>query len=261
MSHSFIHPTAIVDPQAEIGENVSIGPYAVIEGEVFIDAGTEIGAHVYIDRYTRIGRNCRISPFASIGTPPQDKKFKGEKTEVLIGAGNVIREFVTINRGTPGGGGVTSLGEENLLMAYVHVAHDCKLGNGIVMANVATLAGHVVLGDYSVVGGLAAVQQFVRIGTHAFIGGKTGVVQDIPPYVIASGERAKLFGLNIVGLKRHEFSNELIGALKKAYQIVIRSHLTIQEAMLRVEKEVPSFPEINYFLEFIRNSQRGITRR
>jgi len=261
MSHSFIHPTAIIDPQAEIGQNVSIGPYAVIEGEVFIDAGSQIGAHVYIDRYTRIGKNCRISPFASIGTPPQDKKFKGEKTEVLIGDDNVIREFVTINRGTPGGGGVTSLGEQNLLMAYVHVAHDCKLGKGIVMANVATLAGHVVLGDYSVIGGLAAVQQFVRIGAHAFIGGKTGVLQDIPPYVIASGERAKLFGLNIVGLKRHEFSNELVGALKKAYQIVIRSHLTIQEAMIRVEKEVPSFPEINTFLEFIRNSQRGITRR
>ena len=261
MSQVLIHPTAIIDPQAELGPAVSVGAYTVIEGDVFIDAGTQIGPHVYIDRNTRIGKNCTISPFAAIGTPPQDKKFKGEKTEVVIGDENVIREYVTINRGTPGGGGITSIGNQNLLMGYVHVAHDCHLGNGIVMANVATLGGHVVLEDYSFIGGLAAVHQFVRVGAYAYIGGKTGIVQDIPPYVIASGERAKLFGLNIIGLTRHEFSNEVIMALKKTYQIVIRSHLTIQEAILRVEKEVPSFPEIKRFLEFIRSSQRGITRK
>ncbi|MCU0580323.1 MAG: acyl-ACP--UDP-N-acetylglucosamine O-acyltransferase [Desulfobacterota bacterium] len=258
---SLIHPTAIVDPQAELHPTAVVGAYSVIAGEVVIGAGTEIGSHVYIDRYTRIGRDCRIYPFASVGTPPQDKKFKGEKTELIIGDENVIREYVTINRGTPDGGGVTVIGNQNLLLAYVHVAHDCHLGNGITMVNVATLGGHVTLEDHAVIGGLSAVHQFVRIGAHAYVGGKTGVSQDIPPFVLASGERAKLFGLNIVGLKRYNFSNEAILALKKAYQTVIRSHLTIQDAMLKVEKEVPLLPEVSQFLDFIRRSQRGIPRR
>jgi UDP-N-acetylglucosamine acyltransferase len=258
---SVIHPTAIVDPQAELHPTAVVGAYSVIAGKVVIGAGTEIGSHVYIDRYTRIGRDCRIYPFASVGTPPQDKKFKGEKTELIIGDENVIREYVTINRGTPDGGGVTVIGNQNLLLAYVHVAHDCRLGNGITMVNVATLGGHVTLEDHAVIGGLSAVHQFVRIGAHAYVGGKTGVSQDIPPFVLASGERAKLFGLNIVGLKRYNFSNEAILALKKAYQTVIRSHLTIQDAMLKVEKEVPLLPEVSQFLDFIRRSQRGIPRR
>ena len=258
---STIHPTAIIDPTAELHETVSVGPYSIIEGSVTIDSGTQIGSHVFIDQYTRIGKDCQIFPFTSIGTAPQDKKFKGEKTELVIGDENVIREYATINRGTPDGGGVTRIGNQNLLLAYIHIAHDCHLGNGITMVNVATLGGHVTLEDYSVIGGLAAVHQFVRIGAHAYVGGKTGVSQDIPPFVLASGERAKLFGLNIVGLKRHNFSNEAIQALKKAYQTVIRSHLTIQEAMIRVEKEVPVFPEVQQFLEFVRNSKRGIPRR
>ena len=256
-----IHPTAIIDPTAELHETVSVGPYSIIAGNVTIDSGTQIGSHVFIDQYTRIGKDCQIFPFTSIGTAPQDKKFKGEKTELVIGDENVIREYATINRGTPDGGGVTRIGNQNLLLAYIHIAHDCHLGNGITMVNVATLGGHVTLEDYSVIGGLAAVHQFVRIGAHAYVGGKTGVSQDIPPFVLASGERAKLFGLNIVGLKRHNFSNEAIQALKKAYQTVIRSHLTIQEAMIRVEKEVPVFPEVQQFLEFVRNSKRGIPRR
>ena len=256
-----IHPTAIIDPTAELHETVSVGPYSIIAGSVIIDSGTQIGSHVFIDQYTRIGKDCQIFPFTSIGTAPQDKKFKGEKTELVIGDENVIREYATINRGTPDGGGVTRIGNQNLLLAYIHIAHDCHLGNGITMVNVATLGGHVTLEDYSVIGGLAAVHQFVRIGAHAYVGGKTGVSQDIPPFVLASGERAKLFGLNIVGLKRHNFSNEAIQALKKAYQTVIRSHLTIQEAMIRVEKEVPVFPEVQQFLEFVRNSKRGIPRR
>jgi UDP-N-acetylglucosamine acyltransferase len=258
---SIIHPTAIVDPQAELHPTVSVGAYSVIEGQVVIGAGTQISAHVYIDRYTRIGRDCRIYPFASVGTPPQDKKFKGEKSELIMGDENVIREYVTINRGTPDGGGVTTIGNQNLLLAYVHVAHDCHLGNGITMVNVATLGGHVTLEDHAVIGGLSAVHQFVRIGSHAYVGGKTGVSQDIPPFVLASGERAKLFGLNIVGLKRYNFSNEVILALKKTYQTVIRSHLTIQDAILKVEKEVPLLPEVTQFLDFIRSSQRGIPRR
>lgn len=258
---SLIHPTAVIDPLAELHATVTVGPYTVIEGDVVIGADTEIGAHVYIGRHTRIGRNCRIFPFASLGTDPQDKKFKGEKTELLIGDENVIREYATINRGTPDGGGVTRIGHQNLLLAYIHIAHDCQLGNGITMVNVATLGGHVTLEDHSVIGGLSAVHQFVRIGAYAYVGGKTGVSQDIPPFVLASGERARLFGLNIVGLKRHNFSNEVIEALKKAYQTVIRSHLTIQDAMVKVEKEIPPLPEVNRFLDFIRRSQRGIPRR
>jgi UDP-N-acetylglucosamine acyltransferase len=261
MSTPTIHPTAIIGPRTELGENVTVGPYTIIEGEVFIDSGTEIGAHVYIDRYTHIGKNCRISPFAAIGTPPQDKRYKGEKTEVIIGDENVIRECVTIHRGSVEGRGRTQIGNQNMLMAYCHIAHDCQLGNGVVMANVATLGGHVIIGDYANLGGLAAVHQFVRVGAYSLLGGKSAVVQDIPPFVIAAGDRAKLFGLNIIGLKRHEFSNEVIAALKKAYQIVIRSHLTTQEAIIRVEKEVPSFPELTQFLDFIRTSQRGIPRR
>ncbi|MBI4768106.1 MAG: acyl-ACP--UDP-N-acetylglucosamine O-acyltransferase [Deltaproteobacteria bacterium] len=261
MSTATIHPTAIIGPRTELGENVTVGPYAIIEGDVFIDSGTQIGAHVYIDHYTRIGKNCRISPFAALGTPPQDKKYKGEKTEVIIGDENVIREYVTVHRGTVDGRGKTQIGNQNMLMAYCHVAHDCQLGNGVVMANVATLAGHVTIGDFVTIYGLAAIQQFVRVGAYSMLGGKSAVVQDIPPYVIAAGDRAKLFGLNIIGLKRHDFSNEVIAALKKAYQIVIRSHLTIQEAIIRVEKEVPSFPELTNFLEFIKTSQRGVPRR
>ena len=245
MSTSTIHPTAIIDPQTEIGENVSIGPYTIIEGEVFIDSGTQIGAHVYIDRYTRIGKNCRISPFASIGTPPQDKKFKGEKTEVIIGDDNVIREYRDHQPGHSRGRRSYHHRESESVDGLCHVAHDCQVGKWHRHGQCGHFGRPCRSGRLFDIGGLAAVQQFVRVGAYAFIGGKTGVVQDIPPYVIAAGERAKLFGLNIVGLKRHEFSNELIAALKKAYQIVIRSHLTIQEAMIRVEKEVPSFPEIN----------------
>jgi UDP-N-acetylglucosamine acyltransferase len=261
MAERIIHPTAIIGARVELGEGVTVGPYAIIEDEVVIGEGTEIGAHAYIDCYTRIGKKCRIFPFASVGTPPQDKRYKGEKTETLIGDENVIREYVTIHRGTVEGQGKTVIGDGNLLMAYVHVAHDCQIGNGVVMANVATLAGHVVVEDFVNIGGLAAVQQFVRIGAYSFIGGKSAVVQDIPPFVIAAGDRAKLYGLNVVGLKRHEFPAEVVAALKKAYQIVIRSHLTVKEAVARVEKEVPPTPEVTRFLEFIQNSQRGVPRR
>ena len=256
---STIHPTAIIDPTAELHETVSAGPDSIIAGSVTIDSGTQIGSHVFIDQYTRIGKDCQIFPFTSIGTHP-GQQIQGEKTELVIGDENVIREYATINRGTSDGGGVTRIGNQNLLLAYIHIAHDCHLGNGITMVNVATLGGHVTLEDYSVIGGLAAVHQFVRIGAHAYVEEKPGL-SDIPPFVLASGERAKLFGLNIVGLKRHNFSNEAIQALKKAYQTVIRSHLTIQEAMIRVEKEVPVFPEVKQFLEFARNSKRGIPRR
>jgi UDP-N-acetylglucosamine acyltransferase len=260
MSTHTIHPTAIIDPKAEIGDQVSVGPYTIIEGEVFIDSGTQIGAHVYIDRYTHIGKNCRISPFTSIGTPPQDIRYKGEKTQVVIGDGNDIREYVTINRGTSGGGGSTTIGNQNLIMAYCHVGHDCQLGNGIIMVNLSMLAGHVVLEDYSRLNAQVGVQQFIRVGAYAMVGAKSAVRKDILPYVLAEGDKAKLVRLNTIGLKRHDFSEEVINALKKTYQIVIRSHLTVQEALNRVEKEVPAFPEVRRFLDFIRNSQQGITR-
>ena len=259
MSIHAIHPTAILGPQTELGENVTIGPYSIIEEDVFIDSGTQIGAHVYIDRYTHIGKNCRISPFTTIGTPPQDIKFKGEKTQVVIGDENDIREYVTINRGSSGGGS-TTIGNQNLIMAYCHVGHDCQLGNGIIIVNLSMLAGHVVLEDYSRLNALVAVQQFVRVGAYAIVGAKSGIRKDILPYVFADGDKAKLLGLNTIGLKRHDFSDEVITALKKTYQIVIHSHLTVQEALNRVEKEVPSIPEVRRFLDFIQNSQLGITR-
>ncbi|MEK6192982.1 MAG: acyl-ACP--UDP-N-acetylglucosamine O-acyltransferase, partial [Deltaproteobacteria bacterium] len=187
-----IHETAIVHPKAEVGENVEIGAYSIVRENVTIGSRTKIGPHVVIDPYVDIGSDCRIFQFAAIGAEPQDLKFSGEKTFVKIGSGNVIREFVTIHRGTADGSGVTEIGEDNLIMAYSHIAHDCKLGRRIVLSNNATLGGHITIGDYSVIGGLVAIHQFVRVGNFAFIGGKSAVVKDIPPYMIAAGDRAKL---------------------------------------------------------------------
>jgi UDP-N-acetylglucosamine acyltransferase len=255
-----IHPTAIIDPAAEIDSNVEIGPYSIINGNVFIGSGTIIGPHVVIDSYVTIGPDCRIFQYASIGTAPQAIKFEGEETHVKIGRGSVVREFVTINRGTGFGGGITEVGEENFLMAYTHIAHDCKTGRKVIMANNATLAGHITVGDCVTIGGLVAVHQFVRIGDYAYVGGKSAVVKDIPPYVIAAGDRAKLHGLNKVGLKRNEFSEETLSLLKKAYRIIFRIGLTLNEAVERVQAEVDQVPEVVHFVDFIKSSQRGITR-
>ncbi|MBU0991807.1 MAG: acyl-ACP--UDP-N-acetylglucosamine O-acyltransferase [Proteobacteria bacterium] len=255
-----IHSTAIIDPKAEIGSNVEIGPYTIIRENVYIGSGTEVGPHVVIDPFVTVGPNCKIFQFAAIGAIPQDLKFEGERSYVKIGCGTVIREFVTIHRGTAIGGGITEIGENNLLMAYTHVAHDCKIGNKVVLANNATLAGHVTIGEHATVGGLVAIHQFTRIGDYAFIGGKSAVVKDIPPYVIAAGDRAKLHGLNTVGLKRHEFSQETLSLLKKAYRIVFRIGLTVNEAVERVRAEVDLVPEVVNFINFIKSSERGITR-
>lgn len=255
-----IHPTAIVDPKAELGSNVDIGAYSIIAPNVQIGSGTVIGPHVVIRPYVEIGPDCRIYQYASIGEIPQAIKFQGEETHVKIGRGSVLREFVTINRGTEFGGGVTEVGEENFLMAYVHVAHDCKIGRNVIMANNATLAGHIVIEDFVTVGGLVAIHQFVRIGDYAYIGGKSAVVKDIPPYVIAAGDRAKLHGLNSVGLKRQGFSQETLSCLKKAYRIIFRIGLTQNEAIERVKAEVEQVPEVSHFIQFIKSSQRGITR-
>jgi UDP-N-acetylglucosamine acyltransferase len=256
-----IHPTAIIDSKAEISEGVEIGPYSVIEKNVLIGEGTKIGPHVVIREGTYIGKQCQISQFASIGEAPQSVGYKGEKTFLQIGDHNIIREFVTLHRGTIKGGGKTVIGNENFLMAYSHVAHDCQIGNQVVMANGATLAGHILIEDCAIIGGLVAIHQFCRVGTYAIIGGLTGVLLDIPPYTKAQGDLAKLFGLNTIGLKRANFSEETLKALKKAYRIIFRSSLTLEKAMKRVvEDEISQKPEVQHFLQFIQCSKRGITR-
>ena len=255
-----IHPTAIVDSGAEIDESVEIGPYSIIGGNVSIGAGSVIGPHVTIDPYTEIAPGCQIFQYASIGAVPQAVKFQGEKTYLKIGRNTIIREFATLNRGTAFGGGVTEVGEDNFLMAYTHVAHDCKTGKGVILANNATLAGHITLGDYVIVGGLVAIHQFVRIGDFGYIGGKAAVVKDIPPYVIAAGDRATLHGLNKVGLKRHGFSQNSLDSLKKAYRIIFRIGLTVNEAVERALAEVENTPEVLNLVNFIKSTQRGITR-
>jgi len=256
-----IHSTALVDPKAEIGGEVQIGPFSIIERGVIIGQGTRIGPHVVIREGTQIGKNCQVYQFASVGEAPQALAYKGEKTYLLIGDHNIIREFVTLNRGTAMGGGRTVIGHGNLFMAYSHVAHDCKIGNQVILANGATLAGHILIEDHAIIGGLSAVHQFCRIGTHAFVSGMTGVPLDIPPYMLASGNRAKLFGLNTVGLKRHHFSEEALKALKKAYRIIFRSGLTLEKALKSVgEDEISQIPEVQNLLHFIQESKRGISR-
>ena len=255
-----IHSTVIINSKAEIDSNVEIGPYSVIGENVFIGSGTVIGPHVVVDPYVTIGADCNIFQYAAIGAPPQSLKFEGGETYVKIGRGTIVREFVTIHRGTEFGGGITEVGEENLLMAYTHIAHDCKTGRKVVLSNNATLAGHITIGDNAIIGGLVAIHQFVRIGDYAFVGGKSAVVKDIPPYVIASGDRAKLHGLNSVGLKRHGFSENTVSSLKKTYRIIFRIGLTMNEAIERVRAEVEQIPEVLGFIDFIKSSQRGITR-
>lgn len=255
-----IHPTAIVAPDALLEEGVEIGPYSIIGSDVVIGKNTVIGPHTVIDDYTRIGEGCRIFQFCSIGAPPQDLKFGGEKTRVVIGNFNTIREFVTIHRSTIADIGVTQIGNHNLIMAYCHVAHNCKLGNHIIMSNVATLAGHIHVEDYAIISGLSGVHQFTRIGAHSFIGGASGVARDVPPYTLANGNHAKLFGLNLIGLQRRNFSDETIKALKDAYKIIFRSDLLLEAALEKAQKEVEDLPEVRHFLTFIKNSERGVCR-
>ncbi|MCG2758142.1 MAG: acyl-ACP--UDP-N-acetylglucosamine O-acyltransferase [Desulfobacteraceae bacterium] len=255
-----IHATAIIDSKAELDSSVEVGPYSIIGENVLIGAETIIGPHVVIEPYVTIGPECHIFQYAAIGAIPQSLKFEGEKTYVNIGRKTIIREFVTIHRGTKFGGGITEVGEENFLMAYTHIAHDCKIGQKVVLSNNATLAGHITIGDHATIGGLVAIHQFVRIGEYAFVGGKSAVVKDIPPYVIAAGDRAILHGLNSVGLKRSGFSQKKLTLLKKTYRIIFRIGLTMNEAIERVRAEVEQIPEVVNFIDFIKSSQRGITR-
>ena len=255
-----IHSTAIIDPKAEIASNVEVGPYSIIKGDVVISSGTVIGSHVVIEPYVTIGPDCQIFQYAAIGAVPQSLKFKGEKTYVKIERGVVIREFVTIHRGTGFGGGITEIREGSFVMAYAHIAHDCRVGREVVLANNATLGGHISVGDHATVGALVGIHQFVRVGEYAFIGGLSAVPKDVPPYVMAAGSRIKLHGLNIVGLQRHGFSKNTISLLKKTYRIIFRIGLTLNEAIERVRAEVDQIPEVINFIDFIMSSQRGITR-
>lgn len=254
-----IHPTAMVDPRAELGPGVKVGPWAIIGPQVTIGADTWVGPHVVIEGPTEIGCRCRIHPFAVLGTPPQDLKYRGEPTWLRIGDDNVIREFVTVNRGTEHGGGQTVIGNGNLLMAYCHVAHDCRIGNGVIMANVATLGGHIEVEDHAIIGGLAAVHQFVRIGTHCLVGGASAVSQDVPPYGLVAGNRAKLYGLNVVGLRRRGFPEETIAALRQAYRLLFRSG-SLRRALAEVRQRWSDCPEVQHLVEFVERSKRGITR-
>jgi UDP-N-acetylglucosamine acyltransferase len=259
-----IHPTAIIDPDARLGDGVEVGPYAVIGPKVTIGERCSIGSHVQVASHVRMGTGNRIFSFASIGAPPQDLKFQGEDTWVELGDGNTIREYVTVNRGTVHGGGVTRVGSHTLLMAYCHLAHDCQVGSRVVMANAATLAGHVEVGDGAIIGGLVGVHQFVRIGEYSIVGALSGVPQDVPPYVTAVVARPQkgqsLYGLNLIGLKRNKFPEESISALKKAYRILFRSGSPMKDAVAKVEAEVAPLPEVRRLLEFVRSSKRGVLR-
>ncbi|MFZ6008075.1 MAG: acyl-ACP--UDP-N-acetylglucosamine O-acyltransferase [Nitrospirota bacterium] len=255
-----IHKTAIVSSKADIDEDVHIGPFCTVGEGVVIKSGTRLISNAVVEGSTEIGEGCIIHPFATIGVPPQDLKYKNEKTGVKIGKKNIIREYSSIHRASVGGDGLTEVGDSNFLMAYVHIAHDCKIGNSTVMANAATLAGHVHVEDYAVIGGLVAVHQYTRIGAYSMVGGFSGIGQDIPPYTMASGARAKLYGLNAIGLKRHGFSDDTINNLKKAYKILFREKRTLKEALKKIKSEMPETPEIKHLLEFIEKNKRGICR-
>lgn len=252
-----IHPTAIISKKAKIASGVQIGPYSIIEDNAEIDSGCEIGAFCRITGNTRIGKNNKIFSHTVIGSPPQDLKYKGEKTTVEIGENNIIREFVTINPGTAQSG-VTKIGNNNLLMAYVHIAHDCEIGNGVIIANAGTLAGHVKIEDKVIIGGLTGVHQFVRLGKYAIVGGCSKVVQDVPPFSMVDGHPVSIKGLNIEGLKRAGFKSERINSLKKAFRILFFSRHPLTKALRILTSEMEITPEIEYLIEFIKSSSRGI---
>jgi UDP-N-acetylglucosamine acyltransferase len=255
------HPTAIVSGDAIVAEDVEIGPYVVIGANVTIGAGCKIGPFTRIEGPTTFGERNLVFGHASIGSPPQDLKYRGERTALVIGNDNVIREFVTMNRGTAGGGGRTTIESGNFFMAYAHVAHDCHIGSHTVFANNATLAGHVDIGDHSTIGAFSAIHQFCRVGDHAFVGGFTVVTQDALPYIKTVGDRpAKTYGINTIGLQRKGFSPETIEALDRAYRILIRSKMKLQDALQKIEADLSFHPEARYLVDFIRGSRRGFIR-
>ena len=255
-----IDATAVIDPGAEIADNVSIGPYSVIGANVIIDAGTRIGPHVVIKGHTRIGRDNTVYQFASIGEDPQDKKYGGEPTRLEIGGGNTIREFVTINRGTVQDEGVTRVGDDNWIMAYVHIAHDCQVGNHTIFANNASLAGHVTVGDYVILGGFTLVYQFCSLGPHSLTAYGSGISMDVPPYVTVGGSPARPHGLNMEGLRRRGFPEEVRKTLKQAYRTLYRENRPLQEAVAELRGKVGECAELEVLVSFLESRSRGIVR-
>lgn len=255
-----IHPTAIVDADARLAPDVQVGPYSLVGPHVEIGPGTRIGSHTVITGHTRIGSRCVISQFASVGEAPQDKKYGGESTRLEIGDDNTVREFATLNRGTVQGGGITRIGNDNWIMAYVHVAHDCLIGNRTIFANNAQLAGHVQIDDDVILGGFTLVHQFVRVGAHSITGLGTAVLQDIPPYIKASGNPARPFGINNEGLRRRGFTPATLAALKRAYRTLYRSGLTLDEARKALSAQITAAPELAPLLDFVAAEGRGIIR-
>jgi len=255
-----IHHTAVVDPKAELDSDVEIGPYSVIGAGVRIGKGTRVQSHVVITGRTSVGEANLFFPFAVVGSVPQDLKYKGEPSELVIGNHNTVREYVSLNPGTSGGGMVTRVGDHNLLMMHCHIAHDCILGSWNIVANGATLGGHVVIEDRVIVGGLVGIHQFVRIGSGAILGAGSMVSKDVPPFCNATGDRAKLHGLNVEGLRRRGFEKEKLDALKKAYRILFQSKLRTKEALERVRREIPQSAEVDQLVQFVANSQRGVCR-
>ena len=261
---SRIHPTAVIDPAAQIAGDVSVGPFTVIGPHVSIGAGSSVGAHCVIDGHTTIGRHNKLFQFSSIGGPPQDKKYAGEPTRLVIGDGNTIREFVTINTGTVQDGGLTSVGDDNWIMAYVHIAHDCHVGSHTILANATQLGGHVHVGDWVFLGGQSGVHQFVRIGAHAMTGFQTRLSQDLPPYVTAAGNPAEATGINAEGLRRRGFSAERIARVKGMHRTLYRKGLTLAAAVAEIEStrgEAPdSDADVALMLDFLASADRGIVR-
>jgi len=250
----------VVDPRAQLANDVEIGPYVIVGAGVKIDAGSKIQSHAVVEGLTTLGRGNVVFPFATVGTIPQDLKYRGEPSELIIGDNNTIREFASLNPGTAGGGMITRVGSQNLLMMYCHIAHDCIVGNRNVIANGATLGGHVVIEDNVIVGGLVGIHQFVRIGSGAILGAGSMVSKDVPPFCNATGDRAKLHGLNVEGMKRRGFEQAKIDAIHQAYRIVFRSKLKTSEALEKIRKELPALQEIEQFTSFIAASERGICR-
>lgn len=256
----FIHEAAIVHPSADIGEGCHIGPFCTVGEKVVLGRGVRLDSHVVVDGFTEIGDETHVSPFASIGLAPQDLKYAGEETRVRIGRRNHIREFVTIHRGTAGGGGLTQIGDGNLLMAQAHVAHDCSLGDEIIMANAATLAGHVQIDDRANIGAYSGVHQFCRVGLEAFVGGYSVVVKDAPPFAVIQGNHAKCYGLNRVGMKRRGYPKEAIEKLHHAYHLLLSAKLNTSQALERIKAEITDCKEVDLLVNFYETTKRGVVR-
>lgn len=260
MAVTAIHPTAVISAGARLAPDVEVGPYCVIGEQVEIGAGSVLGAHVVIGAHTRLGRNTRVYPFACLGEGPQDKKYRGEPTRLEIGDNNTIRECCTLNRGTAQDKGVTRIGDNNWIMAYAHVAHDCEVGSNVVLANATQLAGHVTIGDHVILGGGTLVHQFCRVGAHAFTAGGSVVLRDVPPYVMAGGNSAQPHGINSEGLKRRGFQAETIEAIRRAYKTLYRSQLGFDDAKLAIAEQASQVPQLQVLAEFLASTERGVIR-